>query len=94
MLYIRIVLMTVCVIYLIIFICYLILSKKAIMLFALNSVSGLLFLSLLKLSENYLPVEININVVSEMLGHNDVVTTRIYNQVLKDNIKKIYIKYI
>ncbi len=68
MLYIRIVLMTVCVIYLIIFICYLILSKKAIMLFALNSVSGLLFLSLLKLSENYLPVEININVVSVALS--------------------------
>ncbi len=34
----------------------------------------------------------DINVVSEMLGHNDVVTTRIYNRVLKDNIKKIYKK--
>ena len=34
----------------------------------------------------------DINAVSEMLGHNDVVTTRIYNSVLKDNIKKIYKK--
>ncbi len=34
----------------------------------------------------------DINAVSEMLGHNDVVTTRIYNHVLKDNIKKIYKK--
>ena len=34
----------------------------------------------------------DINAVSEMLGHNDVVTTRVYNQVLKDNIKKIYKK--
>ncbi len=34
----------------------------------------------------------DINAVSEMLGHNDVVTTRIYNQVLKNNIKKIYKK--
>ena len=34
----------------------------------------------------------DINAVSEMLGHNDVVTTRIYNKVLKDNIKKIYKK--
>ena len=34
----------------------------------------------------------DINAVSEMLGHNDVVTTRIYNRVLKDNIKKIYKK--
>ena len=32
----------------------------------------------------------DINAVSEMLGHNDVVTTRVYNQVLKNNIKKIY----
>lgn len=34
----------------------------------------------------------DINAVSEMLGHNDVVTTRVYNQVLKSNIKKIYKK--
>lgn len=34
----------------------------------------------------------DINAVSEMLGHNDVVTTRVYNQVLKNNIKKIYKK--
>ncbi|MBQ8808219.1 MAG: tyrosine recombinase [Clostridia bacterium] len=34
----------------------------------------------------------DINAVSEMLGHNDVMTTRIYNQVLKNNIKKIYKK--
>ncbi len=34
----------------------------------------------------------DINAVSEMLGHNDVVTTRVYNQVLKDNIKRIYKK--
>lgn len=34
----------------------------------------------------------DINAVSEMLGHGDVVTTRVYNQVLKNNIKKIYKK--
>ena len=34
----------------------------------------------------------DINAVSEMLGHNDVVTTKVYNQVLKNNIKKIYKK--
>lgn len=34
----------------------------------------------------------DINAVSQMLGHGDVVSTRIYNQVLKDNIKKIYKK--
>ena len=34
----------------------------------------------------------DINAVSEMLGHSDVETTRLYNQVLKDNIKKIYKK--
>lgn len=34
----------------------------------------------------------DINAVSEMLGHGDVVTTRIYNQVLRNNIKKIYKK--
>ena len=34
----------------------------------------------------------DINAVSEMLGHTDVVTTRVYNQVLKNNIKKIYKK--
>ena len=34
----------------------------------------------------------DINAVSEMLGHNDVMTTRIYNPVLKTNIKKIYKK--
>lgn len=34
----------------------------------------------------------DINAVSEMLGHNDVVTTRVYNQVVKNNIKKIYKK--
>lgn len=34
----------------------------------------------------------DINAVAEMLGHNDVVTTRVYNQVLKNNIKKIYKK--
>ena len=34
----------------------------------------------------------DINAVSEMLGHSDVVTTRVYNQVLKNNIKKIYKK--
>ena len=34
----------------------------------------------------------DINAVSEMLGHMDVVTTRVYNQVLKNNIKKIYKK--
>ncbi len=34
----------------------------------------------------------DINAVSEMLGHNDVVTTRMYDQVLKNNIKKIYKK--
>lgn len=34
----------------------------------------------------------DINAVSEMLGHNDVVTTRVYNQVLRSNIKKIYKK--
>lgn len=34
----------------------------------------------------------DINAVSEMLGHSGVETTRIYNQVLKDNIKKIYKK--
>ena len=34
----------------------------------------------------------DINAVSEMLGHNDIVTTRVYNQVLKNNIKKIYKK--
>lgn len=34
----------------------------------------------------------DINAVSEMLGHNDVVTTRVYNQVLRSDIKKIYKK--
>ena len=34
----------------------------------------------------------DINAVSQMLGHTDVVTTRIYNQVLRNNIKKIYKK--
>lgn len=34
----------------------------------------------------------DINAVSEMLGHGDVVATRVYNQVLKNNIKKIYKK--
>ena len=34
----------------------------------------------------------DINAVSEMLGHGDVVTTRMYDQVLKNNIKKIYKK--
>ena len=34
----------------------------------------------------------DINAVSEMLGHTDVVTTRMYDQVLKNNIKKIYKK--
>lgn len=34
----------------------------------------------------------DINAVSEMLGHSDVVTTRMYDQVLKNNIKKIYKK--
>lgn len=34
----------------------------------------------------------DINAVSEMLGHGDVVTTRIYDQVLRNNIKKIYKK--
>ena len=34
----------------------------------------------------------DINAVSEMLGHNDVVTTRVYNQVLKNNITQIYKK--
>ncbi len=34
----------------------------------------------------------DINAVSEMLGHTDIETTRQYNQVLKDNIKKIYKK--
>ncbi len=34
----------------------------------------------------------DINAVSEMLGHGDVVTTRMYDKVLKDNIKKIYKK--
>ncbi len=34
----------------------------------------------------------DINAVSEMLGHTDVGTTRMYDQVLKNNIKKIYKK--
>ena len=34
----------------------------------------------------------DINAVSEMLGHVDVVTTRMYDKVLKNNIKKIYKK--
>ena len=34
----------------------------------------------------------DINAVSEMLGHGDVVTTRMYDRVLKNNIKKIYKK--
>lgn len=34
----------------------------------------------------------DINAVSEMLGHGDVVTTRMYDKVLKNNIKKIYKK--
>ena len=34
----------------------------------------------------------DISAVSEMLGHKDVATTRRYNQVLKENIKKIYKK--
>lgn len=34
----------------------------------------------------------DIGAVSEMLGHTDVVSTRIYNQVIKSNIKKIYKK--
>jgi len=34
----------------------------------------------------------DISAVSEMLGHGDVVTTRIYDKVLKNNIKKIYKK--
>ncbi len=34
----------------------------------------------------------DINAVSEMLGHTDVVTTRMYDAVLKNNIKKIYKK--
>lgn len=34
----------------------------------------------------------DISAVSQMLGHGDVVTTRVYNRVLKDNIKKIYKK--
>ena len=34
----------------------------------------------------------DISAVSEMLGHGDVVTTRMYDQVLKNNIKKIYKK--
>lgn len=34
----------------------------------------------------------DINAVSEMLGHTDVITTRVYDQVLKNNIKKIYKK--
>lgn len=34
----------------------------------------------------------DISVVSEMLGHGDVVTTRIYSRVVSDNIKKMYKK--
>ena len=34
----------------------------------------------------------DINAVSEMLGHGDVVTTRVYNRVVQNNIKKIYKK--
>lgn len=34
----------------------------------------------------------DIGSVSEMLGHNDVLTTRVYSKVLKDNIKKVYKK--
>ena len=34
----------------------------------------------------------DINAVSEMLGHVDVVTTRMYDKVVKNNIKKIYKK--
>lgn len=34
----------------------------------------------------------DISVVSEMLGHGDVVTTRVYSRVVSDNIKKMYKK--
>ena len=34
----------------------------------------------------------DISAVSEMLGHGDVVSTKIYDKVLKNNIKKIYKK--
>ena len=34
----------------------------------------------------------DISIVSEMLGHGDVVTTRVYSKVVNDNIKKMYRK--